>query len=81
MEEIDAKIRSLREEEMAFLSRIEGEYREQLLALQRDAEAKEAKLVEAWCGKHVKLAKLLDQIGAHHCCNATNGFTTFPNPN
>nr|ACI96069.1 leaf dorsal-ventral developmental protein [Morus alba var. multicaulis]ACJ71775.1 leaf dorsal-ventral development protein [Morus alba] len=81
MEEIDAKIRSLREEEMAFLSRIEGEYREQLLALQRDAEAKEAKLVEAWCGKHVKLAKLLDQIGAHHCCNATNGFTAFPNPN
>ncbi|KAI3451743.1 hypothetical protein Pfo_008408 [Paulownia fortunei] len=62
MEEIDAKIRWLREEEMAYLSRMEGEYREQVKAMQRDAEAKEAKLMEAWCSKHVKLAKLLQHI-------------------
>ncbi|GMN57053.1 hypothetical protein TIFTF001_026172 [Ficus carica] len=84
MEEIEAKIRCLREEEMAFLSRIEGEYRERLCALQREADAKEAKLVEAWCGNHAKLAKLVDQIGSHQYCatNPTiNGFTTFANPN
>lgn len=66
MEEIEAKIRSLREEEMAFMSRIEGEYREQQIALQRDAEAKEMKLMEAWCSKHVKLAKLVEQVGSRH---------------
>lgn len=65
MEEIETKIRCLREEEKAFLGRIESEYREQLNALQRDAEAKEAKLMEAWCSKHVKLAKLVEQIRHH----------------
>ncbi|KAL2531566.1 Transcription factor AS1 [Abeliophyllum distichum] len=65
MEEIEAKIRSLREEEIAFMSRTEGEYREQYIALQRDAEAKEMKLMEAWCSKHVKLTKLVEQIGGH----------------
>lgn len=64
-EEIEAKIRSLREEEMAYLSRMEGEYREQLSALQREAEAKEGKLMEAWCSVHVRLGKLLEQIGSH----------------
>uniref|UniRef100_A0A5B7BUZ7 Transcription factor AS1 n=1 Tax=Davidia involucrata TaxID=16924 RepID=A0A5B7BUZ7_DAVIN len=73
MEEIEAKIRCLREEEMGFFGRIEGEYREQLSALQRDAENKEAKLMEAWCGKHVKLVKLVEQIGVH-----SHGFTTVP---
>ncbi|XVF71673.1 hypothetical protein PTKIN_Ptkin12aG0058400 [Pterospermum kingtungense] len=63
MEEVEAKIRCLREEEMAFLGRIESEYKEQLNVLQRDAETKEAKLMEAWCSKHVKLAKLVEQIG------------------
>ncbi|XP_022770051.1 protein rough sheath 2 homolog [Durio zibethinus] len=63
MEEIEAKIRCLREEEMAFLGRIESEYKEQLNVLQRDAETKEAKLMEAWSSKHVKLAKLMEQIG------------------
>ncbi|XP_059450908.1 protein rough sheath 2 homolog [Corylus avellana] len=62
MEEIEAKIMSLREEEMSFVSRIESEYREELNALQRDAESKEAKLVEAWCSKHMMLAKLVEQI-------------------
>ncbi|XP_062106325.1 protein rough sheath 2 homolog [Humulus lupulus] len=65
IEETEAKIRSLREEEMASLSRIENEYRDQLKELQREAESKEAKLVEAWCSKHVRLAKLVDQIGVH----------------
>ncbi|XP_031253005.1 protein rough sheath 2 homolog [Pistacia vera] len=65
MEEVEAKIRSLREEEMAFLGRLESEYREQLTSLQRDAESKEAKLMEAWCNKHVKLMKLIEQIGVH----------------
>ncbi|KAL8549755.1 hypothetical protein ACS0TY_008555 [Phlomoides rotata] len=65
-EEIEAKIRCLREEEMAFVSRMEGEYREQMNAFQRDAEAKEAKLMEAWCSNHMKLGKLLEQIGALH---------------
>ncbi|XAR51557.1 hypothetical protein NMG60_11006218 [Bertholletia excelsa] len=71
MEEIEAKIRCLREEEMMFLGRIESEYREQLSALQRDAENKEAKLMEAWCSKHMKLTKLAEQIGMH-----SHGFTT-----
>lgn len=63
MEEIEAKIRCLREEEMAFVSRIESEYKEELSALQRDDDSKEAKLVEAWCSKHIMLAKLVEQIG------------------
>ncbi|XP_062106324.1 protein rough sheath 2 homolog [Humulus lupulus] len=65
IEETETKIRSLREEEMVSLSRIENEYRDQLSVLHREAENKEAKLVEAWCSKHVKLAKLVDQIGVH----------------
>ncbi|XP_059670561.1 protein rough sheath 2 homolog [Cornus florida] len=73
MEEIEGKIRCLREEEMAFLGRIESEYKEQLSALQRDADSKEAKLMEAWCGKHVKLARLVEQIGIH-----SHGFTSVP---
>ncbi|KAL0462076.1 UNVERIFIED_CONTAM: Transcription factor AS1 [Sesamum latifolium] len=62
-EEIEAKIRCLREEETAFMSRIEGEYREQVKALEREAEVKEAKLMESWCSNQVKLGKLLAQIG------------------
>lgn len=72
-EEIEAKIRCLREEEAAFVSRIEGEYREQLKALQREAEAKEAKLMDAWCSNHVKLGKLLEQIGVRG-----HGFSALP---
>ncbi|KAL3813236.1 hypothetical protein ACJIZ3_014504 [Penstemon smallii] len=74
-EEIEAKIRCLREEEMAFMSRIDGEYREELIALQRDAEAKEAKLMEAWCSKHVKLAQLIQRIGGGvHSSSSSHGF-------
>ncbi|XP_010265247.1 PREDICTED: protein rough sheath 2 homolog [Nelumbo nucifera] len=65
MEEVEAKIRSLREEEMAYLDKIENECREQLNAIQRDADAKEAKMVELWSSKHVKLAKLVEQMGIH----------------
>ncbi|KAL6507572.1 hypothetical protein OROGR_023767 [Orobanche gracilis] len=66
IDEIEEKIRRLREEEIGFVSRMEGEYREELNALRRDAEAKEAKLMEAWCSNHVKLAKLIEQIGAQN---------------
>ncbi|XP_043715981.1 protein rough sheath 2 homolog [Telopea speciosissima] len=61
MEEVEAKIRCLREEEMGFLDRIDRDCREQLNAIYRDAEAKEAKMVEIWSRKHVKLAKLVEQ--------------------
>ncbi|XP_002521197.2 transcription factor AS1 [Ricinus communis] len=68
LEEIEAKIRCLREEEMAFMSWIENDYREQLSTLQRDAESKEGKLVEAWCSKHSKLVEL---IGVHYSGDGT----------
>ncbi|KAG6412435.1 hypothetical protein SASPL_125114 [Salvia splendens] len=64
-EEVEAKIRRLREEEAAYVSRMEGEYRERLGAVQREEEAKEAKLMEAWRSVHVRLEKLLAQIGSH----------------
>lgn len=77
MEEVEAKIRCMREEEMSFMGRIESDYREQMSVLHREAETKEAKLVEAWCSKHVKLAKIVDQIGAHsHNTHATHVFTS-----
>ncbi|KAI3726473.1 hypothetical protein L1987_66270 [Smallanthus sonchifolius] len=62
MEEIEAKIRCLREEETAALGRMESEYREQLNALQGDAEGKEGKLMEAWSNKQMKLSKIVEQI-------------------
>ncbi|XP_042516853.1 transcription factor AS1-like [Macadamia integrifolia] len=61
MEEVETKIRCLREEEMGFLDGIERECREQLNSIYRDAEAKEAKMVEMWSRKHVKLAKPVEQ--------------------
>ncbi|KAF4382499.1 hypothetical protein F8388_015327 [Cannabis sativa] len=81
IEETEAKIRSLREEEMASLSRIENEYRDQLSELQREAESKEAKLVEAWCGKHARLAKLVDQIGVHAAGVSSLRLNTSTRPN
>lgn len=65
MEEIEMKIRCLREEEMVYIGRIEAEYRDQLIALQREADAKEMKLMEAWSTKHSKLGSIIDQIGIH----------------
>lgn len=63
MEEIEAKIKALREEQKASLDRIEAEYREQLAGLRRDAEAKEHKLSEMWAAKHLRLTKFLEQMG------------------
>ncbi|KAF8407855.1 hypothetical protein HHK36_006992 [Tetracentron sinense] len=66
MEEVEAKIRCLRDEEMVCFSRIESDCREQINAVQRDAETKEAKLMEIWCSKHVKLSKIVEQMGSHN---------------
>lgn len=71
-DEIEAKIKALREEQKASLDRIEAEYREQLAGLRRDAEAKEQKLAEQWAAKHVRLAKFLEQMGCR---------PRFPEPN
>lgn len=72
MDEIEAKIKALREEQKASLDRIEAEYREQLAGLRRDAEAKEQKLAEQWAAKHVRLTKFLEQMGCR---------PRFPEPN
>ncbi|KAI3785266.1 hypothetical protein L1987_44382 [Smallanthus sonchifolius] len=76
MEEIEAKIRCLREEETAALGRMDSEYREQLNALQRDAEGKEGKLMEAWSNKQMKLSKIVEQINGgliqQHMISGTN---------
>lgn len=63
MEDIEAKVKALRDEEKAMLERIETEYREQLAGLRREAEAKEQKLAEQWAAKHVRLTKFLEQMG------------------
>lgn len=65
MEEVEAKVRKLREEQAAALERIDAEYKEQLMVLRRDAEAKEQKLVEQWAVKHAKVRRLMEQMG---CC-------------
>ena len=63
MEETEAKIKALREEQNAALERIEADYREQLAGLRRDAESKEQKLAEQWTSKHLRLVKFLEQVG------------------
>ncbi|KAL3839523.1 hypothetical protein ACJIZ3_024114 [Penstemon smallii] len=63
VEEIEAKIKALREEQKASLDRIEAEYREQLAGLRREAEVKEQKLAEQWVAKHLRLTKFLEQMG------------------
>ncbi|XP_073062959.1 transcription factor AS1-like [Primulina eburnea] len=63
MEDIEAKVRALREEQRVSLDRIEAEYREQLAGLRREAEAKEQKLAEQWAGKHSRLTKFLKRMG------------------
>ncbi|OAY63449.1 Transcription factor AS1 [Ananas comosus] len=64
MEEIEAKVRALREEQRLAMERIDAEYREQIAGLRRDADAKEQKLVEQWAAKHVRLSKFLEQVGS-----------------
>ncbi|KAJ4906937.1 Transcription factor AS1 [Raphanus sativus] len=61
MEEIEAKMKALREEQKMAMEKIEGEYREQLVGLRRDAEAKEQKLADQWTSKHIRLTKFLEQ--------------------
>ncbi|XP_057801335.1 transcription factor AS1-like [Salvia miltiorrhiza] len=63
IEDIEAKVNALREEQKATIERIEAEYREQLAGLRREAELKEQKLAEQWTAKHVRLTKFVEQIG------------------
>uniref|UniRef100_A0A1D1ZBX7 Transcription factor AS1 n=1 Tax=Anthurium amnicola TaxID=1678845 RepID=A0A1D1ZBX7_9ARAE len=75
-EEVEAKIRCLREEAAASLDRVEADYREQLGAIQRDAEVKETKMVESWAARHAKLARLADQAaGASAAAAGPRHFT------
>ncbi|GMY14539.1 transcription factor AS1-like [Fagus crenata] len=73
MEEIEAKVKALREEQKVALDRIEAEYREQLVGLRRDAEAKEQKLADQWASKHLRLTKFLDQMGCRPRLSEPNG--------
>ncbi|XP_057971433.1 transcription factor AS1 [Malania oleifera] len=73
MEEIESKVKTLREEQKATLDRIEAEYREQLAGLRRDAEAKEQKLAEQWAAKHMRLTKFLEQMGCRSRLPESNG--------
>ncbi|XP_059647044.1 transcription factor AS1 [Cornus florida] len=73
MEEIESKVKALREEQKSALDRIEAEYREQLLGLRRDAEAKEQKLAEQWAAKHLHLSKFLEQMGCRPRPSEPNG--------
>ncbi|XP_027335482.1 transcription factor AS1-like [Abrus precatorius] len=63
VEEIEAKIKALWEEQNAALDRIEAEYKEQLSGLRKDAEKKEQKLAEQWNAKHMRLVKVMEQVG------------------
>ncbi|CAN6995678.1 hypothetical protein IGI04_017972 [Brassica rapa subsp. trilocularis] len=60
-EEIETKMKALREEQKMAMEKIEGEYREQLVGLRRDAEAKDQKLADQWTSKHIRLTKFLEQ--------------------
>lgn len=73
MEEIEAKIQALKEEQKAVLDRIEAEYREQLAGLRREAEMKEQKLAEQWASKHLRLTKFLEQMGCRSIAGEPNG--------
>ncbi|PIN11980.1 Transcription factor, Myb superfamily [Handroanthus impetiginosus] len=73
MEDIEAKVKALREEQRAILDRIEAEYREQLAGLRREAEVKEQKLAEQWAAKHLRLTKFLEQMGCRTIASEPNG--------
>ncbi|KAK8966266.1 Transcription factor AS1 [Platanthera guangdongensis] len=64
VEEIEAKVTALREEQAAALERIDAEFKEQLRLLWRDAIAKELKLQEQWAVKHASLSRGLEQLGS-----------------
>lgn len=61
MEEMEVKIKALREEERTWMEKIEVEYREQLASVRQEADAKEQKLTEQWASKHSRLKKFLEQ--------------------
>ncbi|KAM7526343.1 hypothetical protein LguiA_016245 [Lonicera macranthoides] len=73
MDEIEAKVKALREEQKTTLERIEAEYREQLAGLRRDAETKEQKLAEQWAAKHLRITKFLEQMGCRQRLPEPNG--------
>lgn len=64
MEEIEAKVKALKEEQKVALERIEGEYRDQLAGLRKDAANKEQKMAEQWAAKHTRLSKFIEQFGS-----------------
>lgn len=66
MEEIESKVRALREEENVYLDRLDSDYREQLSRIHRDAEIKEARMMEMWTAKHVQLTKFFEQMVHRH---------------
>lgn len=66
--EFDAKVKALREEQKAASDKIEAEYMKQLAGLRRDAEAKEQKLADQWAAKHLNLTKFIEQMGGHRHC-------------
>lgn len=73
MDDIEAKVKALREEQKTTLERIEAEYREQLAGLRREAEMKEQKLAEQWAAKHNRLTKFVEQIGCRSVAAEPNG--------
>ncbi|GMH30073.1 hypothetical protein Nepgr_031916 [Nepenthes gracilis] len=73
MEEIEVKVKALREEEKASLERIEADYRDQLAGMWREAEAKELKLAEQWAAKHLRLMKFIEQMSCGTRLHEPNG--------
>lgn len=72
-EEIESKIRSLREEQNVVLERIEAEHREQLASLRRDAETKEQKLADQWANRQHRLLKFVEEISGRPRLGEPNG--------
>ncbi|PHT37592.1 Transcription factor AS1 [Capsicum baccatum] len=64
---------ALRDEKRATLDSIEAEYKGQLAGLRRDAETEEQKLAEQWAYKHLRIAKLLEQMGCQSRLAEPNG--------
>nr|BAJ10707.1 phantastica ortholog [Hydrobryum japonicum] len=62
MEEIEMKIKTLREEEKGAIEMIDAEYRDQLLQLRKEAEVKELKLAEQWAANHLRLTTFLQSL-------------------
>lgn len=65
-EEIELRVRELREEERKSLEMIEAECREKIMVARRDIDAEEQKLSDAWARKHGSLRKLAEQIACRH---------------